>query len=40
VKTLVDLAIPAITFLLLAAVGLDLTPADFDRARTLSKDRK
>lgn len=32
-KTLIDLAIPAITFLLLTAVGLDLTPADFDRVR-------
>lgn len=29
----VDLAIPAITFLLLAAVGLDLTPPDFERVR-------
>jgi BASS family bile acid:Na+ symporter len=28
-----DVAIPAITFLLLTAVGLDLTSADFDRVR-------
>jgi BASS family bile acid:Na+ symporter len=33
VKTLVDLAIPIITFLLLTAVGLDLTPQDFRRVR-------
>jgi BASS family bile acid:Na+ symporter len=33
VQTLVDVAIPLITFLLLTAVGLDLTPADFARVR-------
>jgi BASS family bile acid:Na+ symporter len=33
VKTLLDLAVPAITFLLLFAVGLDLAPADFARVR-------
>ena len=32
-KTIIDLAIPAITFILLTTVGLDLTPADFDRVR-------
>jgi len=32
-QTLVDVAIPAITFLLLAAVGLDLRPEDFARVR-------
>jgi BASS family bile acid:Na+ symporter len=32
-ETLIDVAIPLITFLLLTAVGLDLTPADFDRVR-------
>jgi BASS family bile acid:Na+ symporter len=30
-KTAVDVAIPLITFLLMAAVGLDLTPGDFRR---------
>ena len=33
VKALVDLAVPAITFLVLLAVGLDLAPADFARVR-------
>jgi BASS family bile acid:Na+ symporter len=33
VKTLLDIAIPAITFVLLAAVGLDLTAADFSKVR-------
>ena len=32
-KALLDLAVPAITFLLLLAVGLDLAPADFARVR-------
>ena len=32
-KSFVDVAIPVITFLLLAAVGLDLTRADFARVR-------
>ncbi len=32
-KTLLDLAVPAVTFLLLLAVGLDLAPADFARVR-------
>ncbi len=32
-KAFLDLAVPAITFLLLFAVGLDLTPADFGRVR-------
>jgi BASS family bile acid:Na+ symporter len=32
-QTLIDIAIPAITFLLLGAVGLDLTPDDFARVR-------
>ena len=32
-RTFLDLAIPLITFLLLMAVGLDLSPADFDRVR-------
>lgn len=32
-KTFVDVAIPLITFLLLTAVGLDLTAADFARVR-------
>jgi BASS family bile acid:Na+ symporter len=32
-KTFIDIAIPAITFLLLAAVGLDLKPEDFTRVR-------
>lgn len=32
-KTFVDVTIPIITFLLLTAVGLDLTPADFGRVR-------
>jgi BASS family bile acid:Na+ symporter len=32
-KTLIAYAIPATTFLLLTAVGLDLTPADFSRVR-------
>lgn len=32
-KALLDLAVPAITFLLLFAVGLDLAPADFARVR-------
>ena len=32
-QTFVDIAIPAITFLLLAAVGLDLRPEDFARVR-------
>ena len=32
-KAFLDLAIPAITFLLLFAVGLDLAPADFARVR-------
>ena len=32
-KTFLDLAVPAITFLLLLAVGLDLTPVDFARVR-------
>lgn len=32
-KTLIDVAVPAITFILLAAVGLDLTRADFARVR-------
>jgi BASS family bile acid:Na+ symporter len=31
VKTLIDVAVPAITFILLAAVGLDLTRDDFAR---------
>ena len=33
VKSLLDLAVPAITFLLLLGVGLDLAPADFARVR-------
>jgi len=33
VKAFLDLAVPAITFLLLFAVGLDLAPADFARVR-------
>jgi BASS family bile acid:Na+ symporter len=33
VKALIDVAVPAITFVLLAAVGLDLTAADFARVR-------
>jgi BASS family bile acid:Na+ symporter len=33
VKLLVDLAVPAITILLLFAIGLDLAPADFSRVR-------
>jgi bile acid:Na+ symporter, BASS family len=33
VKILIDLAVPAITFILLFAVGLDLAPADFARVR-------
>jgi bile acid:Na+ symporter, BASS family len=33
VKALLDLAVPAITFLLLLPVGLDITPADFARVR-------
>jgi bile acid:Na+ symporter, BASS family len=33
VKALLDIAVPAITFALLAAVGLDLTRADFARVR-------
>ncbi len=32
-KALLDLAVPAVTFLLLLAVGLDLAPADFARVR-------
>jgi BASS family bile acid:Na+ symporter len=32
-KTVLDVAVPAIVFALLTAVGLDLTPADFARAR-------
>ena len=32
-KAFLDLAVPAITFLLLFAVGLDLAPADFARVR-------
>ncbi len=32
-QSFLDLAIPAITFLLLTAVGLDLTLEDFDRVR-------
>lgn len=32
-KALIDIAVPAITFVLLAAVGLDLTAADFARVR-------
>ena len=32
-KALLDLAVPAMTFLLLLAVGLDLAPADFARVR-------
>jgi BASS family bile acid:Na+ symporter len=33
VKALLDLAVPLLTFLLLLAVGLDLTPVDFERVR-------
>jgi bile acid:Na+ symporter, BASS family len=33
VQSVLNLAIPAITFLVLLAVGLDLTPADFARVR-------
>jgi bile acid:Na+ symporter, BASS family len=33
VKALIDIAVPAITFALLAAVGLDLTAADFAKLR-------
>jgi BASS family bile acid:Na+ symporter len=33
VKALIDVAVPTITFVLLAAVGLDLTAADFARVR-------
>jgi bile acid:Na+ symporter, BASS family len=33
VNTLLDLAVPSLTFLLLLAVGLDLTPAEFARVR-------
>jgi BASS family bile acid:Na+ symporter len=33
VKTLIDVAVPALTFVLLAAVGLDLTRTDFTRVR-------
>jgi bile acid:Na+ symporter, BASS family len=33
VKALLDLAVPSLTFLLLLAVGLDLTPAEFARVR-------
>jgi BASS family bile acid:Na+ symporter len=33
VKTLIDIAVPSITFILLAAVGLDLTREDFARVR-------
>ncbi len=36
VKTLIDVAVPLITFVLLAAVGLDLTPEDFARVRQRS----
>ena len=32
-KAFLDLAVPAVTFLLLLAVGLDLAPADFARVR-------
>ncbi len=32
-KALLDLAVPAVTFLLLLVVGLDLAPADFARMR-------
>ena len=32
-KAVLDLAVPALTFLLLLAVGLDLTPGDFARVR-------
>lgn len=32
-KVLLDLAVPAVTFFLLLAVGLDLAPADFARVR-------
>jgi BASS family bile acid:Na+ symporter len=32
-KPALDVVIPAVTFLLMAVVGLDLTPADFDRVR-------
>lgn len=35
-KTLIDVAVPAITFILLAAVGLDLTREDFSRVRRRS----
>ena len=35
-KALIDVAVPAITFVLLAAVGLDLTAADFGRVRRQS----
>ena len=33
VKTLIDVAVPGLTFILLTAVGLDLTRADFARVR-------
>lgn len=33
-KTLIDLTVPALTFILLAAVGLDLTSKDFARLRS------
>ncbi|HXW04711.1 MAG TPA: bile acid:sodium symporter [Vicinamibacterales bacterium] len=32
-KTLIDVAVPSITFILLAAVGMDLTGEDFTRVR-------
>jgi BASS family bile acid:Na+ symporter len=33
VQTLIDVTVPPLTFILLAAVGLDLTPEDFARVR-------
>ena len=32
-KTLIDIAVPGLTFILLVAVGMDLTVADFARVR-------